>query len=99
MTPVDHPAPPIAPHAAPADEAALEELLSRPTPGLLETFTALEGDLLVLGAAGKMGPTLARMARRSLDACGRTGQKVIAVARFSEAAAREKLDAAGVETL
>ena len=93
---------PGAPHrtAAPSDEAALEEALSCPTPGLCRTFADLGGgDILVLGAGGKMGPTLARMARRALDACGRAGQKVIAVARFTDPAARRGLEAAGVVTV
>jgi nucleoside-diphosphate-sugar epimerase len=81
---------------APADEDALEELLSRPTARLVESLAAFEGDLIVLGAGGKMGPTLARMARRGLDAAGRRGQRVYGVARFSEAGLREKLEAEGV---
>jgi nucleoside-diphosphate-sugar epimerase len=85
------------PEGPPLDEEALEERLSRPTPGLLSGFEALEGDLLILGAAGKMGPTLARMARRALDACGKGGQRVIGAARFSDAAARQSLEAHGVE--
>ena len=84
---------------APADEAALEEALSLPTARLCRDFAALEGDILVLGAGGKMGPSLARMARRALLAAGRGSQRVIAVARFSDPAARALLDAAGVETL
>ncbi len=81
------------------NEEELEERLSRPTSGLLEAFGGLEGDICVLGAGGKMGPTLARMARRALDQSGRSGQKVLAVARFSDRTAREKLEAVGVETL
>lgn len=84
---------------APADEAALEELLSRPTPGLVDSLKRLEGDLVVLGAGGKMGPALARMARRGLDEAGRSGQEVIAVARFSDPAAREGLERARVRTV
>ncbi len=87
---------PFLPIEAPADEAALEELLSRPTSGLLATFAELEGDLLILGAGGKMGPTLARMARRALDEVGRRDQRVIAVARFSDPAVRAGLEAVGV---
>lgn len=90
---------PIQPFAAPVDEADLEELLSRPTPGLLNTFAGLEGDLLILGAGGKMGPTLARMARRALDAAGRSRQRVIAVARFTDPAAQAALEAVRVETV
>src|SRR4051794_10188640 len=81
--------PPVPP--CPPDEPCLDEALSCPTPGLLAVFRALEGDLVVLGAAGKMGPTLARMARRAFDEVGRKEQRVYAVARFSDRAAREKL--------
>jgi len=59
----------------------------------------LDGDVVVLGAAGKMGPSLARMARRGLDACERKMLRVIAVSRFSEAGSRANLEAAGVETV
>ena len=45
------------------DEVHLEELLSEPTEGVLRTMQSLAGDVIVLGVAGKMGPTLARMAR------------------------------------
>ena len=62
--------------------ADLEEILSRPTPGAIETLRRLEGDFVVLGAAGKMGPSLARMIRRGLDAAG-AGGRVLAVSRFS----------------
>jgi len=50
----------------------LEELLSEPTPGVVETMARLDGDLILLGVGGKMGPTLARMARRaSTPTCSR----------------------------
>ena len=52
------------------DAEALEELLSRPRPAAVRALGRVEGDILVLGAAGKMGPTLARMARRASDAAG-----------------------------
>lgn len=90
------PARPAEPLTAPADEAALEELLSRPTPGLVETLRGIEGNFVLLGAAGKMGPTLARQLRRGLEAAGRGGQRVTAVARFSDPAARAAVEAAGV---
>ena len=44
------------------DEVHLEELLSEPTQGVVRTMNGLAGDVVVLGVAGKMGPTLARMA-------------------------------------
>ncbi|MEU2675260.1 epimerase, partial [Streptomyces sp. NPDC007164] len=47
------------------DEAALEERLATPSPALVADLGRLEGDLLVLGAGGKMGPSLCRLARRA----------------------------------
>ena len=84
--------------AAIPDEATLDEVMSRPSAGLIESVARGAGDLLVLGAGGKMGPTVARMARRAFEAAGRDGQ-VIAVSRFSDPAARAGLEAAGVATL
>lgn len=86
---------------APANEVELEERLARPTAGVIEALRALDGDIMVLGAGGKMGPSLARMARRALDAIGapREGvgaRRVLAVARFSDPSLAEALDADGV---
>jgi nucleoside-diphosphate-sugar epimerase len=78
---------------------ALEEALSRPTPGVLETLRAVEGDLMVLGAGGKMGPTLARMLRRGMDAIGHGERRVIAVSRFSAPDSARALQRHGVETV
>ncbi len=80
------------------DEATLDEVMSRPSVGLIESIARGSGDLLVLGAGGKMGPTTARMAQRAFEAAGREG-RVIAVSRFSNPAARAGLEAAGVTTL
>lgn len=85
--------------AAPPDtEADVEERLSEPTAGVLDALRATPGDLVVLGAGGKMGPSLARMARRALDAL-RRGDRVIAVSRFTSGDAEHRLRAAGVETI
>lgn len=83
----------------PADGAALEERLSRPDAALSRALPEIEGDFLILGAGGKMGPSLARMLRRGLESCGESGRRVLAAARFSDEAARTLLEAAGVETL
>ena len=80
-------------------EEQLEEALSRPTPGVLDTLRSLEGDIMVLGAGGKMGPTLARMARRALDDIRRRERRVIAVSRFSSPKAARSLHEHGVETI
>ena len=81
-----------------SSEEALDDLLSAPSPQAAEALRAVEGDLLLLGVGGKMGPTLARMARRASDAVG-TPRRVIGVARFSNPAARAQLEAWGVETI
>src|SRR5438094_10560912 len=80
-------------------EAQLEERLSRPTPGTVEAMHHLEGPLLVLGAGGKMGPSLVRLARRSADEAGRRDLPVIAVSRFSSPGVREELERERIETI
>jgi dTDP-4-dehydrorhamnose reductase len=82
-----------------ADVAALESLLSDPTDLVVDTLRDLDGDLLVLGVAGKMGPTLARMARRAFDAAGARRRRVIGVSRFSSPEHEAALQAVGVETI
>lgn len=95
----EHP-PFLAPRMNPISTVeALDEALSRPTPGVLDTLRALEGDVMVLGAGGKMGPTLARMVRRGLDEIGHGHRRVIAVSRFSSASAALALQQHGVETI
>jgi nucleoside-diphosphate-sugar epimerase len=74
--------------------AHLEDCLSQPTPELAADLAGVPGDILVLGVAGKMGPTLARMAKRS-----RPDKRVIGVARFTDATVRTGLEQAGVETI
>ena len=66
------------------DEGALAERLSRPDHSLVRLLADLPGDIVVLGAGGKMGPSLSIMARRALDAAGDAGarRRVIAVSRF-----------------
>lgn len=81
-----------------ADEGALEELLSRPTSADVAAMAELAGDLLVLGAGGKMGPSLVRLARRASDAAG-TARRITAVSRFSAPGLAEALGREGVDTL
>jgi nucleoside-diphosphate-sugar epimerase len=76
----------------------LEDLLSDPPQKVVDCLAALVGDLLVLGAGGKMGPGLATMARRAFDASGKKG-RVIAASRFSDKEAAARLRAAGVEVV
>ena len=77
----------------------LEYELSRPTEGVLDTLRATDGDVMVLGAGGKMGPTLSRMLRRGLDQIELASRRVIAVSRFSSEIAMKGLNQYGVETI
>src|SRR5688572_24722157 len=76
------------------DVEQLEEVLSRPDDDVITDLGRLDGDILVLGASGKMGPTLARMARRAAP-----DKAVHAVARFSDASVQSSLKSHGIETI
>ena len=80
------------------DIQKLEDLLSEPSPGALDVIRQLDGDLTILGVAGKMGPTLARMAKRASDEAGKP-RRVIGVARFSNPAVATELQRHGIETI
>src|SRR5882724_2589967 len=73
-----------------ANETQLDTLLSEPSQAAMAALRGLDGDLIILGVGGKMGPTLALMARRAFDALGRT-DRVIGVARFSQPGLEEQL--------
>ncbi len=76
------------------DEAALEDFMTAPSPALAQDLERAPGDILVLGVGGKMGPTLARMAKRAVP-----GRRVIGVARFSDKALPDALRAHGIEPM
>ncbi len=78
--------------------AQLDDLLSTPTPRVIEILNHLDGDFLILGAGGKMGPTLSRMIRRALDASA-SRRRVIAVSRFSNPANAAALHEWNIETI
>lgn len=80
------------------DEAALERDLSEPEAAAVETLRGLPGDILVLGASGKMGPSMARLALRCARDAG-SARRVVGVSRFSEPGVREALERDGVETI
>ena len=79
---------------APRDEPALEERLSRPPAALAGVLASAPGTLIVLGAGGKMGPSLTLMAKRADPA-----RRVIAVSRWTNPQAAGALTAHGIETL
>jgi nucleoside-diphosphate-sugar epimerase len=77
-----------------ADVESLEEFMTRPSQALIDDLARLRGDIMVLGVGGKMGPTLARLAKRAAP-----GKRVIGVARFSEPGLQQRLQGWGVETI
>jgi nucleoside-diphosphate-sugar epimerase len=77
------------------DLTTLEELLSEPTPAVVETLQRVSGDILVLGAGGKIGPSLTRMLRRATDAT----RRIFAVSRFANPALAESLSRDRIEVL
>jgi nucleoside-diphosphate-sugar epimerase len=79
-------------------ETLLDDLLSEPSPAVLETFRQVPGDILLLGVAGKMGLTLALMAKRAADLTG-TPRRIIGVSRFSLPSAVQWLHEHGIETI
>src|ERR1700759_4809206 len=76
------------------DIAALDDLLCRPSQALIDDLGKVDGDIMVLGVGGKMGPTLAGLAKAALP-----DRRIIGVARFSEAGVEEWLKARGIETI
>jgi nucleoside-diphosphate-sugar epimerase len=76
------------------DIAALDELLCRPSQALIDDLGRVDGDIMILGVGGKMGPTLAGLANAALPE-----RRIIGVARFSEAGVEPCLKARGIETI
>lgn len=72
----------------------LEDFMSMPSQALIDDLAALEGDIAILGVAGKMGVTLARMAKRAAP-----NKRIIGVARFSDPQEKTKLESWGIETI
>ncbi|MCP5367851.1 MAG: NAD(P)-dependent oxidoreductase [Hyphomicrobiales bacterium] len=77
-----------------ADEQALEDFMTLPSPALVDDLARLDGDIIVLGIGGKMGPTLARLAKRAAP-----HKRVVGVARFSDPAVRARLEGWGIECI
>jgi len=76
------------------NETLLDDFMSSPSPELVRDLERIPGDILILGVGGKMGPTLARMAKRAAPS-----KRVVAVARFSSPGLREELEEKGIETI
>ena len=76
------------------DVASLDDLLCRPSQALIDDLQKVDGDIMILGVAGKMGPTLAGLAKAALP-----HRQITGVARFSDPATRAWLQARGIETI
>ncbi len=76
------------------DEASLENILSEPSDATIKVVAGLKGNIVVLGAGGKMGPTLAMMLRKASS-----GKNIYAVSRFSDREARNRIEQAGITTI
>jgi nucleoside-diphosphate-sugar epimerase len=76
------------------DVEHLEEVMTTPSPALRAELEQLPGDLIILGVGGKIGPTLARLARRAAPQ-----KRIVGVARFSEPGLRDQLAGAGIECI
>lgn len=79
-------------------EEKLNELLTTPSEKLIADIAKIKGDIMILGAGGKMGPTLAILAKNAISKAG-ANKRVIAVSRFSDPIALEFLHSNGVETI
>ena len=79
------------------DIKILYKQLSEPSPALLSDISKIDGDILILGVGGKMGPALAKLAKQSVDQA-KVNIKIIGVSRFSEPGLKDDLENSGIET-
>ena len=77
--------------------AQLEDIMTRPSPRLVEAMRSLAGDIVIIGVGGKMGPTLAKLAARAIEASG-VARNVTAASTFSQPGMREELESYGIAT-
>jgi hypothetical protein len=76
------------------DVEHLEDVMTTPDPELAAELSAIDGDLIILGVGGKIGPTLARLAKRAAPS-----KRIVGVARFSEKGLGEALTSHGIECI
>ncbi len=80
------------------DLRQIENELYQPSPALLNDLKKMEGDIMLLGVAGKMGPSMARLAKMAADAAG-VKKNIIGVSRFSDPEVRQQLEKDGIATI
>ncbi|TZF81450.1 NAD(P)-dependent oxidoreductase [Pedobacter sp. BS3] len=76
----------------------LEQELLKPSDALVADICDIEGDIIILGVGGKMGPAMAKLARQATAKAG-TSKRIIGVSRFSDAETKAELEANGIETI
>lgn len=79
-------------------EQMLNEMLVQPSEGLVEDIKKINGDIMVIGAGGKMGPSLCVLAKNAAKRAG-INKRIIAVSRFTDAIATQFLNDNGIETI
>ncbi|MGX5857378.1 epimerase, partial [Dyadobacter jiangsuensis] len=77
---------------------SFEEQWLSPSEALIEDMKRIEGDIMILGAGGKIGPSIARLTMQAIEHAG-LDKRVIAVSRFSEEGLVQELNAEGIETI
>ncbi len=80
------------------DINALENLMAEPYPETIDLMEEIDGDILILGVSGKMGPTLAMLAVNAIKKAG-VQKKVFGAATFRDEQLRERLESFGIETI
>ena len=81
-----------------ADRSTLEDLLSTPTAEAVKMFSEIEGDIMFLGIGGKIGPTLAKMAKRACDKAG-VEKHIYGVSLFESDEQQKQIEDMGIETI
>ncbi len=81
-----------------SSEEDLTNALSEPYPEDIEFASQLDGDVIVLGAGGKMGPTLVRRMKAAVDRAG-TRSRIFAASRFSDESSRKEIVDAGADVI
>src|SRR5687768_2002872 len=76
----------------------MEKALLQPSDALVADMYDIDGDIILLGVGGKMGPSMAKLAKQAADKAG-TKKRIIGISRFSDPQARAELEAEGVETI
>lgn len=76
----------------------LEEIMTKPSQRLIDDIKEINGDIMILGVGGKMGPTLAKLAKQAVDKAN-LNTRIIGVSRFTTGNLQEELESSGIETI